>query len=317
MPRSGYKPVPDEGAVYVPHVPAQTRIIELFRVILLTALAGVNSVTLHLVLSHQTRTASTIWLGFKGELIVEAVSLGVAVGLNLWALLTRQVSLVWASLYLAYTSHSSTLRRSVSLFTNTILLLSSIFYIYRDVAPLSTYSSIPIDPIYLPKGLAWARVALLLTCGFVIPLIQNRIYTPIDPFNPSPEGHPRQSASILSRLTFTFVDGIIFKAWRQSQIAHDDLPSVPDTDKASYLFGNVIPDLDPIERKRKGLKRRGLLTLILKKYWGMYATMAGMTLIKAVSEFASPVAVNSLLRWVTVPRNPQPPLDICIHLEYR
>jgi hypothetical protein len=65
-------------------------------------------------------------------------------------------------------------------------------------------------------------------------------------------------------LTFTFVDGIIFKAWREPQIAQDKLPAVPDTDKASYLLDNVIPDLDPIERKQKGMKEKGLLMSVMK-----------------------------------------------------
>ncbi|KAK4689027.1 hypothetical protein P7C73_g1078, partial [Tremellales sp. Uapishka_1] len=208
---------------------------------------------------------------------------------------TDQSLQLLASVYLLCTAYSTRPRRVISFLLNSTLFLLACFYAYRDIYPLATFSLHPIDPAYLPTVIAWARGGLIIASGTILPLIQHRIYTPIDPLHPSPVPHPRQSSSIISRAFFLFIDPFIIKAWRNPQISYDELPPVPDTDKASYLLGHVLPDLDPVERKKKGLKQRSLLTLILAYYWDMYAMMALMMVIKAVAEFASPIALNSLL----------------------
>lgn len=54
--------------------------------------------------------------------------------------------------------------------------------------------------------------------------------------HPSEKLHPEQTASILSRLIYTYMDPLIFSASRVEHLAADQLPPLPDYDQAENLI---------------------------------------------------------------------------------
>lgn len=61
-----------------------------------------------------------------------------------------------------------------------ILLLLSIFstYAYRDIWPLATYYSRPVD--IMEGGVLWLKIGLMFFTAIVIPLFIPRRYIPVD-----------------------------------------------------------------------------------------------------------------------------------------
>ncbi|THH21507.1 hypothetical protein EUX98_g8371, partial [Antrodiella citrinella] len=89
-------------------------------------------------------------------------------------------------------------------------------------------------------------LVLLLHCAWslftrqkaaaVIPLCVPRAYIPLDPKHPSEALHPEQTASILSRLVYTYLDSLILQANRVEHLPLDQLPPNPDYDEAKNLI---------------------------------------------------------------------------------
>ncbi|TCD64624.1 hypothetical protein EIP91_003858 [Steccherinum ochraceum] len=85
----------------------------------------------------------------------------------------------------------------------------------------------------------------------IVPLCVPRIYHPIDPKHPSDVVHPEQSASILSRLTYFYLDSLIAKAKDVAHLDFNQLPPVPDYDEAAHMLPRNLAILGSyISRKR-------------------------------------------------------------------
>lgn len=138
--------------------------------------------------------------------------------------------------------------------THLVLLLLSIFgvFAYRNVWPLATYT---LEPADLAEGwLMWTKLAVLTAAAVFIPLCIPRPYIPVDPKvscnecsdnfsdltnnytkDPAPEPNPEQTTPLISLLTYTFLDKLIFKANRVPHLAADEFPPLADYDYAKNL----------------------------------------------------------------------------------
>jgi hypothetical protein len=53
--------------------------------------------------------------------------------------------------------------------------------------------------------------------------------------------NPEQTASVLSLITYSFLDPLIFKASRVPHLSHEQLPAMADYDRANYLREKAFP----------------------------------------------------------------------------
>ncbi|KAF7313856.1 hypothetical protein HMN09_00543200 [Mycena chlorophos] len=111
---------------------------------------------------------------------------------------------------------------------NFVLFVAAAVYIYRNVAPLATFTQLPLDH----GAKTAATVALVLFAGIVVPLFTPRLYTPVDP---AIEINPEQTASLFSFIFYFFLNKIIFSACHQSELPEDQLYALYDTDSAAHL----------------------------------------------------------------------------------
>ena len=49
------------------------------------------------------------------------------------------------------------------------------------------------------------------------------------------EPNPEQTASILSLILYTFLDSLVFEAYRVPHLSHERLPAIADYDRTDYL----------------------------------------------------------------------------------
>ena len=70
---------------------------------------------------------------------------------------------------------------------------------------------------------------MLTVLGVVVPVIEPRLVMT----NGVPA--PEDAASILSRMTFSFVDYIVFHAYYAKDVVLNDMPEVPSVQRAKYL----------------------------------------------------------------------------------
>ncbi|KAJ3833329.1 hypothetical protein F5878DRAFT_646030 [Lentinula raphanica] len=167
---------------------------------------------------------------------------------------------------------------------NSVLLAAFCVYLYRDVYPLITFTLKPKD--LSEGGILWAKIIDLAIISAVIPLVVPRPYVPADPRNHSPKPNPEQTASILSLFTYAFVDRLVFAAYR--------LPSLNDRDSANYLKALSFKYLDEFS----GAPRRHIFFGLMKIFLNAYAQLAIMILLHVFANFAAPVALNQLLRYL-------------------
>ncbi|KAJ7147409.1 P-loop containing nucleoside triphosphate hydrolase protein [Mycena crocata] len=177
---------------------------------------------------------------------------------------------------------------------NTLLFFTFSVYLYRDLFPLATFPLVPMD---LAEGsLLWVKVTVLFTVSVIIPLATPRQYTPLDPKNPMPEPNPEQTASILSSMLYSFLDPIVFLAYRIPHLAFDQLSPLSDYDYAENLKKRAFPHLNTITGERRHL----LLGLLWIYRWSL-VKMGVLLVVIAVSAFISPIGLNKLLYYLENP----------------
>ncbi|PPQ84721.1 hypothetical protein CVT24_002723, partial [Panaeolus cyanescens] len=207
------------------------------------ALLALSAVTLSSCGAHSERTLLMWpWKGYVArcpEVMITA-TLAYTTSLSLFALLNKR----W----------STSCARSV----NAVLLSLFSVYVYRDVWPLATFYATPED---IHEGpVIWAKVALMTLNGVLVPLAIPRKYSPVDPKNPLTTPNPEQTASILSRLTYSFLDPLIALGYRVPHLGPDQIPPLADYDYAEYQTSTGFVYMDVF----RGAKRRhlffGLLT---------------------------------------------------------
>lgn len=123
-------------------------------------------------------------------------------------------------------------------------------FAYRDFWPLATYTSSQEDGYEGP--ILWVKLAALTVGAVVVPFIRPRRYVPYDPIvsrfktkvvrtqvhsaqNPSKTPSEEQTASILSRIVYTYMDRFIFTTSRKTSITTEELPVLADSDDIKNL----------------------------------------------------------------------------------
>ncbi|KZS96501.1 P-loop containing nucleoside triphosphate hydrolase protein [Sistotremastrum niveocremeum HHB9708] len=182
-------------------------------------------------------------------------------------------------------------RYLVSRHVSLLYLFMTCIYLRRDLVPLAD-GRVSLDD---PDGaLGWARLALLAIDGIWIPILLPRQYKPVDPENPTTPS-ASQTASYISRAFYSFLDPVIYKAFKSPALSFDDLPSLADEDAAKYLVETSFPILDPFE---SGKMRRNFILSVLFYFRNQYVVMAILLLFVAVNEFGAPIAINRILSYL-------------------
>ncbi|KAF8832671.1 hypothetical protein HHX47_DHR1001791 [Lentinula edodes] len=175
---------------------------------------------------------------------------------------------------------------------NTVLLATFSVYLYRDVYPLITFTLKPKD--LSEGGILWAKITLLAVTSVVIPLAIPRPYVPVDPKNPLPEPSPEQTASIFSLATYAFIDRLVLAAYRVSHLDFNQLPLLSDHDSAKYLKSLSFKHLDVFS----GAPKRHLFFGLIHIFRSAYVQLAVMILVHVFANFAAPIGLNRLLRYL-------------------
>ncbi|KZT42309.1 P-loop containing nucleoside triphosphate hydrolase protein [Sistotremastrum suecicum HHB10207 ss-3] len=170
-------------------------------------------------------------------------------------------------------------------------LIILFIYVLRDIAPVAA-GRLPLD--YQEGALGWTRFAVLILTGFFVPANLPRRYIPADPENPIPPTIT-QTASYLSLAFFSHLDPLIYKAFKNSTLTIDDLPTLADDDTAGYIEKSGFKTLDPVQLGRKQWSFIWATILYFKK---QYAVMSALSIVQAINEFASPVAINRILSYL-------------------
>ncbi|KAI0258755.1 hypothetical protein BC834DRAFT_974824 [Gloeopeniophorella convolvens] len=173
-----------------------------------------------------------------------------------------------------------------------ILLATSIVHVYRDIWPLLTFTLVPADGA--EGSFLWAKIALLGFLAIVIPLAVPRQYVPYDPKEPAPVPNPEQTGSIFSMAIHSYLDPLIWLAYRIPHLAHDQLPPIADYDKTKNLVKRSFPILDEFS----GAKRRYLFWALLNTFRREYVVMLATMFIRVLCGFLGPLAINRLLNYI-------------------
>nr|GAT46155.1 ATP-binding cassette transporter [Mycena chlorophos] len=176
---------------------------------------------------------------------------------------------------------------------NTILAVAFCVYFYRDILPLATFTW-PVQDAGEGPLLKLKLTALFIASVFV-PLAIPRPYVPVDPADPMPEPNAEQTASLLSLLTFSFLDPVIYEAWKLPHLPYDDLPPLADSDNAANLKKRAFPNIDRFSDAKPG---QHVFFGIMKTFRNEYALIILMLLVYVVCSFASPIGINRVLAYL-------------------
>ncbi|KAG8968451.1 hypothetical protein FRC03_007393 [Tulasnella sp. 419] len=183
-------------------------------------------------------------------------------------------------------------RRLLSAHLSTILLFAFGVFAYRDLFPLATYTLKPKDG---HNGwLTWTRIGILTFAGIVIPLCVPQVYTPLDPKNPVPP-NPEQTASLLSFVSFSFLDSVILQSRKNPHLPYEDLPPLADYDHADHLVKRSFHTLDPAV---KPTKERHFFWGLLSVFRVEYTKLVLIVIAKAFISLSGPIATNRLLYYL-------------------
>ncbi|KAI0260098.1 P-loop containing nucleoside triphosphate hydrolase protein [Gloeopeniophorella convolvens] len=173
-----------------------------------------------------------------------------------------------------------------------LLLVTFGVYAYRDIWPLLTYTLAPADQP--GSALLWVKIGIMYLAAVLIPLVTPRQYTPVDPKDPQSVINPEQTASILSSATCSFLDPIVFLAYRVPHLSHDMLPPLADYDYARNLVKRSFKHLDTFS----GSPKRHIFWGLMKVFSREYIELGVLTIILTVSSLGAPFGMNRLLRYI-------------------
>ncbi|KAH9166803.1 hypothetical protein EDB89DRAFT_2075434 [Lactarius sanguifluus] len=151
-------------------------------------------------------------------------------------------------------------RASVASFHLSLLLLGTFsVYAYRNIWPLLTFTLSPVDAC--EDALLW---------------------------DPQQAINPEQTAPLLSMMLYTFLDPIVFLAYRVPHLSHDMLPPLAD-----YYYTRNL-HLDTFS----GAPKRHIFWGILAVFRREYIQLVILVVIKVFSTLMAPVGMNQLLRYL-------------------
>ncbi|KAH9041248.1 hypothetical protein EDB85DRAFT_2271981 [Lactarius pseudohatsudake] len=209
-----------------------------------------------------------------------------------WLDLTLCLTYLYAAFLALVAVTARRVRASVTSFHLSSLLLGTFsVYAYRNIWPLLTFTLSPVDAWEGP--LLWVRIGLLAFAAIVIPLLVPYQYIPIDPKDPQQVINPEQTASLLSMMLYTFLDPIVFLAYRVPHLSHDMLPPLADYDYTRNLVQRSFKHLDTFS----GGPRRHIFWGFMAVFRREYIQLAILVVIKVFSTLMAPVGMNQLLRY--------------------
>ncbi|KIY66891.1 P-loop containing nucleoside triphosphate hydrolase protein, partial [Cylindrobasidium torrendii FP15055 ss-10] len=170
---------------------------------------------------------------------------------------------------------------------NIVLVVPMAIHTMRDLMPLATFSSSPMD-----ANILWAEIAFLALSSVVIPGLTPREHVPLDASDQAPS--PEQTASLFSGLVFGWVDGLVRTASQASSIAIDALPPLSDISGSRYLKGAFMARLDPFS----GATRRHIFWNLLRIFSGKLLLPVLFLNLHAVSNFIAPLGLKNLLQYI-------------------
>jgi hypothetical protein len=160
---------------------------------------------------------------------------------------------------------------------NVLLLVFLGVYAYRDLWPLCKFNGIVVDA---EEGqILWLKIASLVVAAVVVPLAVPRQAYPsnMDVFTLDSKVNPEETASLFSLLTHSYMDSLIFRAYRVSgRITTEDLPPLAKADHSNVIMSNALSILDPPPPKNQPYLFWGLLRIFRKRV----CMMAGIQLLQ-------------------------------------
>ncbi|KAH8990840.1 hypothetical protein EDB92DRAFT_1935217 [Lactarius akahatsu] len=194
---------------------------------------------------------------------------------------SRNLTQLYASLLALFTITAQRECASVtSLHLSSLLLVTFFVYAYRDIWPLLTFVLSPADE---REGiLLWFKLGLLAFAAVVIPLDPQQIL------------NPEQTAPLLSMMTYTFIDPIVFLAYRVPHLSQEMLPPLADYDYAENLVQKSLKHLDTLS----GGPRRHIFWGFVTVFGREYVLLAFLLVVKVLSTLMAPVGMNQLLRYL-------------------
>ncbi|KAH9028052.1 ABC transporter type 1, transmembrane domain-containing protein [Lactarius deliciosus] len=201
-----------------------------------------------------------------------------------WLDLTLCLTYLYAAFLGLMTLTARRVRAEVASFHLSSLLLGTFsVYAYRNIWPLLTFTLSPVDA--WEGALLWVRIGLLAFAAIVIPLLVPYQYIPIDP---KATVNPEQTASLLSMMLYTFLDPIVFLAYRVPHLSHDMLPPLADYDYTRNLHLDTF----------SGGPRRHIFWGFMAVFRREYIQLAIFVVIKVFSTLMAPIGMNQLLRYL-------------------
>ncbi|TDL13954.1 hypothetical protein BD410DRAFT_757430 [Rickenella mellea] len=270
-----------------------------FQVLRLTgsvALLGLTLATLGFIPKSNSETSSPLFTNFMENFVKAKYN---HVSGNSGSEMS-QIAVLLAYVYTSLLAGSILLRPIASPWSKTanrhlaaILLVAFLVFTYRDVWPLLTFTDKPADAA--EGWLLWSKLTVLCVTAVFIPLLMPREYIPVDPQNPAPKPNPEQTTPLLSLLMFSFLDPLVWRAYKTPHLSLDDhLPPLADYDRTPYLVDRAFKNLDSFS----GAKKRHLFFGLMKTFRREYIELAFMTLLRVLTAYASPIGVKQLLLYV-------------------
>jgi hypothetical protein len=123
-----------------------------------------------------------------------------------------------------------------------------------------------------------------------------------------PVPNAEQTASIFSFAIYSFLDPVVFLAYRVSHLAHDQLPPLADYDYARHLTEKSFPVCVLLETytlplitasqyldSYTGIKKRHLFFGLMRVFRKEYSILTVAIIINVFVSFAGPVGIKQLL----------------------
>lgn len=166
-----------------------------------------------------------------------------------------------------------------------LFFLNFLVYFVLDIWPYRMINPAPLDPP--SEASTWVRVSLLTLGGLLIPLTMPR---PFRPTTPDDEPSARETCCLLSRYLYSYVDQVVFHAYRAPDITVKDMPRLPGSARIEMLGKRALAALDPVE-----VGKRHIVWGILRIWGKDFVLMTAFILLYCFAGFAAPYGMRHLL----------------------
>ncbi|KAJ7145004.1 multidrug resistance-associated ABC transporter [Mycena crocata] len=169
-----------------------------------------------------------------------------------------------------------------------LLAASFLTYLYRDLFPLATF--------HIPQGdihegwFMWAKFCIVSVIGVVLPLSAPRHYSSVVVEDFEDPASPEETASIISLVTYSFLDPLISLASRVPHLSFDLLPPLAHYNNAKNLKTASFPYLNS--------KNRHIFFGLMRVFRAEYSAIVLLGMVQVATSFSSPVAINRLLNYI-------------------